>query len=259
MKTPGRALTATLVGLLAPTLMAQEPVFTYAFPDSWDGTNATVTDLSSAGNNGAVAGAPLLSNVVPPGAPVGSQSILTTDGGVRTDAVSLLNNVAVEDAGGFTFEVTFRWSNSGGAVVRKLIDYAGTEFLQIENFDDEAGTADLRFGFNDEAGGPTLSISSNIWYTATATFDTQGNGIVAGAIDGLATLEVPGLGVASEAMTKTSFGDSLGRPIGVGTFSASSGGLLEFDGNIFDANVALLPEPTSLLLLGIGAAVLRRR
>jgi len=126
---------AAVFGLAASVAQAgTTPVFEYNFPASWGGTGTTVTDQSTAGNNGAVSGTLALSTAVPSGAAAGTQSISTTAGGVLTTGTSLLNNAAVFAAGGFTYNVSFMWNGTDSTSfghTQKLIDYAGTESLQL--------------------------------------------------------------------------------------------------------------------------------
>jgi hypothetical protein len=123
--------------------------------------------------------------------------------------------------------------------------------LQIQAVDAGAGTATLRFGFNDDpAMGATLvkPIVPHTWYHVTGTFNSQGNAVAGdGSLAGLATLDVNGNSI-SENVTKTSAGDVSNRRIGVGNFSASSAKLLEFHGDIYNPSVSLVPEPATGLL-----------
>lgn len=236
---------------LVANISSGEFVFKYEFPASWDGVGPTITDLGGAGNDATNSGAVISANV-PPGAPVGSQSINTSDGGIATQNTQLLNNNAIAAAGGFQMDVTFLWdgtNDDGSSVtIQKLIDYAGTEFLQIENLDLINGTADLRFGFNDEAGGPTTQIVANTWYEVTGFFSSQNNSVAGdGSLSGFANMTVNGTSLPNESVTKTDFGDSLDRPIAVGSFSAVPS-VVELHGDIFAASVKFLPEPTSLFL-----------
>ena len=234
------------------------PVFRYSLPQSWAGPPATVVeDLSPADNDGILAGTPALSATIPPGADPTTQSLDSHTGGIQTAATGLLNNAAIAAAGGFRYDVSFLWDGGAGSFpVQKIIDYAGTEFLQLENIDAGNGTAELRFGFNDEADlGPSAAVSANQWYTVAAVFDTQGNTVAGdGSLAGLATLTVNGNSF-SEAVSKSNFGDSLNRRIGVGVFSVG-GGIIELEGLVHDPAVSLIPEPATVWLLLIAVAAL---
>jgi hypothetical protein len=242
------------------------PVFEYRFPASWDGAAPIVTDLSGAGNHAVPTGAPVLSNNVPPNAPQGSQSANTLGGGFRTQNSLLLSNAAIAAAGGFRYDATFFWDGTrGSSPVQKIIDYAGTEFLQLQIL--PRGDGILRFGFNDDANvGLNLitPINAGQWYNVSGIFDTQGNSVAPdGSLSGQATLIVNGQ-VFAEPVTKTNFGDSLNRRIGIGNFSNSPNQSLEFHGDIFSAAVNLgpIPEPSTAMLAGaaaIPAVLLRRR
>jgi hypothetical protein len=188
-------------------------------------------------------------------------------GGLRTNATSLLTNPVIAAAGGFRYDATIFWDNTDNTQhIQKIIDYAGTDYLQLQAVDTTLGTALLRFGFNDTpAVGPTLNtiVVPNTWYDVTGIFDTQGNAVAAdGSLSGLASLIVNGVTIASENVTKTTAGDLLVRRIGVGNFSNSANALLQFHGDINNASVQLVPEPTILATLGVAMSalmVLRRR
>lgn len=242
-------------------------VFEYNFPASWNGTGATVTDQSSAGNNGVTVASPALATAVPPGAAAGTQSILTSSGAILTSANSLLSNSAVAAAGGFTEHVQFNWNGTDSTSfghTQKLIDYAGTESLQLVT---TAGSASLQMTFANDTGVESIPVSTtilpNTWYDATVTFgNTSTNG---DDVNGTANLYVNGLLVSSGAATKGTYGDSLSRPIGVGQLGANFGYLVGFTGDIYDPSVQLgvsaVPEPSTAALLLGGVAMLgvRRR
>lgn len=242
-------------------------VFEYNFPASWNGTGTTVTDQSSAGNNGVTVATPALDTAVPPGAAAGTQSILTSSGALLTSANSLLSNSAVAAAGGFTEHLRFNWNGTDSASfshTQKIIDYAGTESLQLVT---TTGSASLQMTFGNDAGVESTPVSTtilpNTWYDATLTF---GNTSMAGGdVTGTANLYLNGLLVSSGAATKGTYGDSLSRPIGVGQLGANFGYLVGFDGDIYDPSVQLgvsaVPEPSTaaLLLGGVSMLGVRRR
>jgi len=261
---------AAVFGLAASSLNAQTtPVFEYGFPASWNGTDTTITDVSGAGNNGVPIGTLSLDSVAPPGAPGGTQSINTTAGGVLTSATALLNNATVASAGGFTYNLSFMWNGTDSSSfghTEKLIDYAGTESLQLVT---TSGQASLQAAFANNAGAETIVTSTtilpNTWYNVKFTFNTIGNSLdVNGDIGGTAALYVNGSLASWGAALKGNYGDGLNRPIGVGQLGANFGYLVGFKGDIFDPSVQLgvVPEPSALALGalgGLGLMFFRRR
>ena len=240
------------------------PVFNYNFPASWGGTGTTITDQSSAGNNGTSDGTLALAAAVPPGAPGGTQSINTAAGAILTGANSSLNNAAVAAAGGFTYGVDFMWNGTDSTSfghTEKIIDYAGTESLQLIT---TAGSANLQMVFGNDSGSTeTIAVSTtilpNTWYDVSLQFNTAGNSLVAGDISGAVDMNVNGTDFLGAA-TKGTYGDSLARPIGVGQLGARFGYLVGLKGDIYDPSVSLgvaeVPEPSSLalaLMSGLGS------
>lgn len=262
-------MVAAVFGLAASGAHAQtSPVFHYGFPASWNGTGTTITDLSSAGNNGHFDGTLSLDAAIPPGAPAGTQSVNTTAGGILTSATGLLNNSAISTAGGFTYNVSFMWNGTDSTSfghTEKLLDYAGTESLQLVT---TTGSASLQMAFADDLGTETIPVSTivlpNTWYNVTLTFGNTS--MVGGDVTGTASLYLNGLLVSSGAATKGTYGDSLNRPIGVGQLGANFGYLVGFKGDMYDPSVQLgvasVPEPSTLALGalgGLGMLFLRRR
>jgi hypothetical protein len=241
------------------------PVFSYSFPASWGGTGTAVTDLSTAANNGITNSTLALSANVPPGAAAGTQSITLNAGGVVTNAKQLLTNPTIAAAGGYAYDVAFLWdgtdSTSNGHV-EKIIDYAGTESLQLTT---SAGSAQLAFIFTtqgvspapDTSIGPAATIVPNTWYQVHAEFDTLGNVLAGdGSLPGFAKLSVTNLTTPGSpdqsglAVTKTTYGDTLNRPIGIGELGSTFGHIVFLRGQIYNPSVSLVPEPASLALLG---------
>jgi hypothetical protein len=248
----GFALTAT--GAQAQTT----PVFEYDFPAS--GAGPTITDQSSAGNNGSSDGTISLDAVAPPGAAGGTQSLNTTAGGVLTDNATSLANSAVAAAGGFTYNVSFMWNGTDSSSfghTEKIIDYAGTESLQLIT---SAGSASLQMSFGDDVGNESIPVSTtiapNTWYNVSLTFNTGTNTVdINGDISGIASMVVNGGVPIAAAATKGTYGDSLARPIGVGQLGAPFGYLVGFKGDIYNPSVSLgvVPAPAAPYFLAPAA------
>jgi hypothetical protein len=244
----------------ASAAYADIPIFEYGFPGSWNGTGGVITDLSSAGNNGNFDGTLSLSAAVPSGAAAGTQSITTSAGGIVTDSSGLLNNAAVAAAGGFRYNVSFLWDGTDSASfghVEKILDYAGTESLQLTT---SAGSAQLQMRFDDSVNAVSTTILPNTWYSVALTFDSSGHVVDGlGNLDGTVSMSINGDAPITAAATKTSQGDGLNRPIGVGELGAPFGYLVGFKGDIYDPTVSLVPEPSTFALLGLGSLMLLRR
>jgi hypothetical protein len=260
---------AAVFGLAASVAQARTtPVFQYDFPASWGGTGTAIADQSAAGNNGVSDGTLALSAAVPSGAPGSAQSLNTSAGGILTSANALLANSTVFTSGGFTYNVSFMWNGTdktGNGHTQKLIDYAGTESLQLVT---TSGSASLQMAFTDDLGlsAPVLSttVLPNTWYNVVLSFDATS--MVGSDVAGTAYMEVNGGSPIAGLATKGTYGDSLIRPIGVGQLGANFGYLVGFKGDIYDPSVSLgasiVPEPTALALGalgGLGMMLLRRR
>jgi len=267
---------AAVFGLAASSAHAQ-PVFNYNFPASWNGfgtSGAVVTDQSSAGNNATTTPGLALATAVPSWATAGTESVSTVSSGMYTSNTKLLNNAAVWGAGGFTYNLSFMWNgafSSSFSGIQKLIDYAGTESLQIVATSGNSATLEMTFtGDTDTSSGQvSTTILPNTWYNVTMAFDalTQ-TGATNQDVTGVAGLEVNGSWASVAPATKGTYGDTLARPIGVGSFGYPSATLIEFKGDIYNPSVSLgavtvpVPEPSTLALGalgGLGMMMLRRR
>jgi len=172
---------------------------------------------------------------------------------------------AIIAEGGYTMEAWFLWN--GGGNVNSIIDYAGTEKFRMIG-----GTGMLDVNFDSGSGAlPIASPSVGEWHYVAMVFEHDGNPEVGGQIGGTATLYFDSNDpLASAAVIKDDFGDSLNRPIGVGRHPLGFTGD-DFDGLVFEPRVTLgalssselmfVPEPGSSVLAGLGAAMLlfRRR
>ncbi len=259
---------AAVFGLAAAGAHADTvPLFQANFPASWNGTGTTVVDQSGAGNIGFQSGtASYTTAAVPPGAAAGTGSMaLTGVGGIKVTPTGLLNNTAIANGGGFIYNIDFLWDGTDSTSfshIQKLIDYAGTESLQLTT---TSGSAALQMTFNSDTGVESIpvstTISPNTWYSVKFTFDSSGNSLVNGDITGLASLFVNGSLVSSGSATKGTYGDSLNRPIGIGEFGyGHTTSIIGLHGDIYDASISLVPEPT-MLSLGVlgGLSLLFRR
>ena len=223
----------------------------YSFSDGMVLPN--VDDLSSADNDGVAGPLAALSDDVP-FAGLGNRSLdpsdplagLTNIAGVSTVGIDLLENGLVHLHGGFTMECWFRWD--GGSLLMSILDYAGTEKFTVNSL----GEVELLIGdfaFSTQVGTAT----PGQWHYVAAVFDTEGAPLDGGGGQpGMVTTyfdsTVP-TGPA-EATTKTTFGDSLNRPIAVGMHAI--GGFSQFlNGRVFEPRISLgALEPSQLLLAG---------
>jgi PEP-CTERM motif len=263
--TPVSAATAVLA-LAAYGAHAQlTPVFSATFPSSWSGTGTTVTDQSTAGNTGFQSGTATYSTTaVPPGATGGTGSmVLGGAGGIKVTPTKLLANASIAADGGFTYNIDFLWNGTATPATQKLVDYAGTESLQLTSLTaNTSATLGMAFG-GDTGTAPDADVVSttilpNTWYDVTMTFNTEGNSLGGtGDISGIADLYVNGILVSSAAATKGTYGDSLNRPIAIGELAyGHTTSILGLTGDIYSASVDLgvapVPEPSSMALGLVG-------
>jgi hypothetical protein len=213
----------------------------YQFPDSYDGTGQTVTDLSGRGND-----ATTLMNTnsyveeAPSGKSGGSFDATAGPNDFNTDATLLLENSILQTNNGYSYEVWFKWNGEGSN--NKIIDYAGTESLRIN------GDAELLFGAIETSiaqgylgwdiiYGP---LEADQWYHIIATFDSEGNSLDEnGALLGNAKLFIDDELVAfTNNVKKGTYGDELNRKIGYCNHPNRYAGN-EFNGLIHNPRVTL--------------------
>lgn len=268
--TPMPAAAAVLAMAASGAHAQTTPVFDYTFPASWDGATTTVADQSSAHNNGTYHYYSTLA-AAPPSDSGNSISLSSSPssanhlGGFYTDAKSLLPNATIAADGGFTYNIDFMWngaysSSFGGT--EKLLDYSGTESLQIIATNGTAAKLEMTFNTGSTKTGATEipvtdTIAPNTWYDVTMTFNTTGNSLDStNGIIGVEDLYVNGVLVGSGSALKGTYGTSLDRPIGIGQFALASTDLIGFNGDIYDPSVDLgvvsVPEPSSLALSLLG-------
>jgi len=267
--------TAAVLALAATGAHANTtPVFSATFPSSWNDTSTTVLDQSGAGNVGFQSGTATYStSAVPPGAAAGTGSLVdagaggikVTGNGTSFPVDGLLSNAVVAADGGFTYNIDFLWNGTASPTTQKLVDYAGTESLQLSSLvANTSATLGMAFDQGNTGTAPDTNvvyttIAPNTWYNVTMTFNTTGNSIVNGDISGLADLYVNGVLVSSAETTKGTYGDSLGRPIAIGELAyGHTTSILGLTGDIYSASVQLgvspipAPEPSTLALSAMG-------
>ena len=259
------------LGLLPNKAHAQfTPIFDATFPASWNNTGTAVTDQSGAGNIGFQNGTATYSTTaVPPGAAGGTGSmVLAGGGGIKVTGngapyptYELLNNSTLAAYGGFTYSIDFLWSGSAAQSTQKLIDYHGTESLQLTSLTANT-SATLGMQFADDLGNETepitYTIAPNTWYNVTMTFNTTGNSLVGGDISGIEDLYVNGTLIGSASETKGTSGDGYtSRPIGIGELGYGHfAAYTTFYGDIYNASIDLgvapVPEPSTAALTALG-------
>jgi hypothetical protein len=260
---------AGVVAMAAGAHAQSTPLFDYTFPASWNGTGTVVTDQSSAGTTGYKNGTVNLeTSNLPSDAGVGTAAISLTSaasGGIKspgnasTVTGDALDNSIVAADGGFTFSTEFLWNGTASATM-KLIDYAGTESLQLVDPGSSTTSATIQTVFSDNSANPTVAntatIAANTWYNVSLVFDTTGNSqdLITGDISGIASLYVNGSLISSVAATKGTWGDTSGRSLAIGELGyGHNAHYTGFNGDIYNPSVDFgavvpTPEPSSLAL-----------
>jgi hypothetical protein len=235
-------------------------LFSANFPASWNGTGTAVADHGGLAPAGFQSGtATYTTSTVPPGATAGTGSMaLSGVGGIKVTPTGYLNNGNIAYGGGFAFNIDFMWnggfsSSFGG--VQKLIDYAGTESLQLVATSATSATLEMEFASDTgtESTAVSYTISPNTWYNTSMVFNTYGAPLVGGDISGTANLYINGALQSYGAATKGTYGDGLNRPIGIGEFGyGHTTSIIGLDGDIYSASIEVVPEPSSLALGALG-------
>lgn len=248
----------SLLGVAVLPLQAQTLIH-YTLNDTANDENLFAEGLvPNAGTlgNGMASNSVLLSitlptNGVPPGA--GNLSIYCNgNGGILAPGTQQLNNTAIFNAGGFTYETWCYWI--GGGDINAMIDYAGTQKLVRPAT--STGPEMEYYNTNDSPVYNFIgSAASNQWhyvavvFTATA-LDSHTN-VTGNFTYYLDTNEPTG---SLSNVTISPFGDSLDRTIGVGMhpegFSSDY-----FNGLIYEPRVTLGALPYYNLLFKPGVVV----
>lgn len=248
--------------LLLPVQADLVPLLQYSFPASYDGSVNDVQDQSIANNDATVnQGHPLaLSTLVPVGEPALARSIdfNATFGNINTVGTSLLNNPAIQAAGGFTVDL---WFNPTGAMsgtgVRKIFDYAGTTNIRY----DDVGVSEVSINLGGVvAFNASQGLNTNDWNHVILEFDTVGNALGGdGSISGVGTFVLNGNTFDLGPRTITNAGDLLNRPISFGRHPTAASE--HYRGLLYNPSVFLgvaVPEPGTLALFLLGGLSLMR-
>lgn len=219
------------------------PVFEYRFPASFDGSSTDCIDQSTAGNNAVIDFASGYDAEVRPPEFTSGGSLNGTNGGHGlTTGIDLLDNSLVEQYGGFYYDVWVNPLDYGSDYPSQIINYAGTECLNLTRQTD--GTYVFEFLFDN--GKNTLSsdpITLGDWYHVIASFDTNGLSTnYSGTLNGTATLIINDQVVTQNSARKTAFGDSLDRPIGINRWAGPSQ-IATGRGHVFNPSVYLGAYP----------------
>jgi hypothetical protein len=206
---------AAVFGMAACAQASISPVFHADFPASWNGTGTTVLDQYGTSNVGFQSGtthATYTTATVPPGALAGTGSMaLDGSAGIKVTPNSLLNNGSVLAHSGFTYDIQFLWDGTDSTSfghVQKLIDYAGTESLQLFT---ASGSATLQMNFNDGGVAVSTTIAPNTWYDAKVVFNNTSLDLDGSSVDGTASLFLDGTFLSSASAIKTTYGVGRGR------------------------------------------------
>jgi hypothetical protein len=241
-----------MLGLSNWAQAAKTPVFFYEAPAPGSlAVGTVITDQSGAGNNGAVAQAALPTVAEAPVGVGNSFDHTGSNGSLRTTATQLLHNTAVAANGGFQMDVWFKADVPSSGNFGSLINYAGTERIQLGGQNTgPGGMGDKNFvefrlsSTGDFVANPTIQVSDNAWHHATSKF------IVTDLSDPLNIRGDIHLTLDNQTHVfrnalKTSQGDNLNRVISVGahptagTTPTQINNNDDFDGLIYQPKVWL--------------------
>ncbi len=212
-------------------------------------------------------------SLLPGGLPkgTGDRSVNTSAGGIVTDAINLVNNAAIAEAGGFTMETwLYRLQDTGSTTLEKIIDIAGVYRLQLQPDSDLTGDSDT-VRFNVAGGSAILPLGE--WHHLAAVVDTLGSEVDgSGNLSAVARFFFDGRQMGTDTATTLAASSDTSylqtRGIGIGRHPVGSE---LFQGLFYDTRVVLgalspgefllVPEPSMamLALFGFLALAGRRR
>lgn len=242
LETWGCGVLIALAGLLADGRMAhgaKTPILFYDAPAAVDplAINAVITDQSGAGNDARIQQATVAVVADTPTGSGYSFDLTGSSGSVRSIATKLLLNADLMASGGFQMDVWFKTDGSSSGIYGGLINYAGTERIELAGqAGGPGGLADKNYlefrvsSSGDYVANPTTVISNSQWHHATSKF------IVTDASDPLNLrgdmhLVLNGVTHVYRNAVKTSQGDDLNRSISVGNHPTGSTAITSINGN----------------------------
>lgn len=241
-----------LTHLIPAGIYAQTTVLHYSVNDTDEATvtGGTVPGAGTSPDGTVAFGTLTLSDDVPTeGVPAesGNRSmVFSLTQAVNVPGTQQLSNEAVVEAGGFTYEIWFKWDGLGN--LNALIDYAGTEKFRMNS----SGILDFNF---DSGSGPqelSTEVTVDEWHYAAIVFTHDGEPIdevslqISGTMTWYFDSNEP---VDTVPVTKDDFGDSLNRTIAVGGHPLGFGADFA-SGLIYEPRVSLGALEVNELLYG---------